>query len=238
MKKQYVAYYRVSTQKQGDSGLGLEAQKSYVGYFAREGEIIAEFTEVASGSSIDKRIKLRQAIEMAKKSKAILIVAKADRLSRNVIDALQICDELTEGGTALCCCDMPDTTRFMLTVIFAFAEHERLLISIRTKNALDAKRRKQGGGAINGAPTHKKKTLEQSRADFARAREKASEMRTEQADDANKHRIEMIKQLRGDGYTIRSIADKLNKFGETSRSGGNISSALVHRLLKRSVSSQ
>lgn len=143
---QYVGYYRVSTRRQGESGLGLEAQQAIVRHFAGDG-LAADYTEVASGSGVDKRPVLGQALSHCRESGAWLVVAKADRLSRNVQDALSILDRL-DGR--LLCCDCPHTDRFTLTLLFALAERERELISIRTKAALDAKRRREGRQKING----------------------------------------------------------------------------------------
>ena len=90
----YVAYHRVSTKRQGESGLGIQGQQAIIRHFVRDGEIIAEFTEVASGDSMLKRPKLREAIDLVKKENATLVVAKADRLSRNALDALTLYDEI------------------------------------------------------------------------------------------------------------------------------------------------
>jgi DNA invertase Pin-like site-specific DNA recombinase len=135
----YVAYYRVSTKKQGDSGLGLEAQQQIVARFYPELE--QEFIEVESAKTITDRPILKQAIECCKTNGYTLVVAKVDRLSRDVKDGLTVLDWLP-GQIEFC--DLPGKPdRFMLTLYFAFAERERELISIRTKAALMALK-KQG----------------------------------------------------------------------------------------------
>ena len=107
----YVAYYRVSTKKQGDSGLGLEAQRAAVAGFVK-GAIVAEFTEIESGKQ-DQRVQLRAAIDRAKKESAILVIAKLDRLSRNAgfIFALR------DSGVNFQCVDMPDANTLTVGIL-------------------------------------------------------------------------------------------------------------------------
>lgn len=143
----YVEYRRVSTVGQGRSGLGLEAQQLTLDLFTRDGEVVGSYTEIASGSRMQGRPELEKAIVHAVREDAVLIVAKADRLSRNVVHALTVLDRIGEG--ALMCCDCPDTNRLMLTMLFAFAEHERKLISMRTKASLAIVRVK---GSKSGNP--------------------------------------------------------------------------------------
>ncbi|MVM42285.1 hypothetical protein GO730_39000 [Spirosoma sp. HMF3257] len=103
-QKQYVLYFRVSTKKQGESGLGLEAQRAYIDYFYRDKPILAEFTDIRSGKTIAKRPELQKAMALCKKEQATLVVAKIDRLSRNTENALFIYQEL---GERLESCDIP-----------------------------------------------------------------------------------------------------------------------------------
>lgn len=131
----YVTYKRVSTEKQGRSGLGLGAQQDLIDYFvkAEEGsEVVGEYVEVYTGTDLKACSELRKAIDHAKREGAKLIMAKSDRF-RNLHDALEILDELGEGN--LICCDIPNSTRFMFQLFWAIAEREALLISIRTKGA-------------------------------------------------------------------------------------------------------
>lgn len=139
--ERFVSYRRVSTEKQGASGLGLEAQKSIIEYFVgREGgEVIADYLEVHSGKDLNSCTELQKAIKRAKKEDAILVIAKTDRF-RNVQQALQVLDEVGEGSIMFC--DLPHTDRFTLTLFFALAERERLITSLRTKQALKAKKEK------------------------------------------------------------------------------------------------
>lgn len=145
--KKFVSWRRVSTKKQEKSGLGLEAQKDIISHFVNteKGELIADFCEAYTGKDLNGCIELKKAIEFSKANDAILIIAKSDRF-RNTIEALQIYDEMGEGKIYFC--DLPHTDKFTLTIFFALAEREAMLISIRTKAALDVQKRKieQEGG--------------------------------------------------------------------------------------------
>lgn len=145
--KKFVSWRRVSTKKQEKSGLGLEAQKDIISHFVNteKGELIADFCEAYTGKDLIGCIELKKAIEFSKANDAILIIAKTDRF-RNTIEALQIYDEMGEGKIYFC--DLPHTDKFTLTIFFALAEREAMLISIRTKAALDVQKRKieQEGG--------------------------------------------------------------------------------------------
>jgi len=130
----YVAYYRVSTKKQEASGLGLEAQRVAVAGFVR-GRIVAEFTETESGKR-DEREKLRLAIDRAKREGAVLVIAKLDRLSRNA----SFIFTLRDSGVNFQCVDMPDANTLTIGIFATLAQHERELISSRTKAALSVKK--------------------------------------------------------------------------------------------------
>lgn len=135
----YVAYYRVSTAKQGKSGLGLEAQKETVRAFVeKEGELIREYVEVQSGRK-DNREELWKAIRAAKEQKAKIVIARLDRFSRKVSFISGIMDQ----GVSLVVAEMPHATEFQLHIFAALAQEERRLISERTKAAL-AQAKKRG----------------------------------------------------------------------------------------------
>jgi DNA invertase Pin-like site-specific DNA recombinase len=143
----YVAYYRVSTEKQGKSGLGLAAQRSRLEAFVSATDhILQEFVDVQSGRK-DDRSGLNKALAFAKAKKATLLIARLDRFSRRVSFIARIMDE----GISLCCAEMPNATEFQLHIFAALAQEERRLISERTKAALaEAKKRGRKLGA-NGA---------------------------------------------------------------------------------------
>lgn len=134
----YVAYFRVSTEKQGKSGLGLAAQRTLIERFLSAGdEVIAEFVEVQSGKN-DERVELWKAIAHAKKQDAKILIAKLDRFSRKV----SFIAGIMEQGIGLVVAEMPHATDFQLHIFAALAQEERRLISERTRNALaEAKKR-------------------------------------------------------------------------------------------------
>ena len=148
MAKKYVSWRRVSTKKQGGSGLGLAAQKEIIRYFIERegGEWVADFEECYTGTDLNGCTELKKAIALAKDNDAVLIIAKTDRF-RNTIEALQVYDDMGDGNIMFC--DLPHTDKFTLTLFFALAEREALIVSIRTKQALAAK--KARGEALGGA---------------------------------------------------------------------------------------
>jgi DNA invertase Pin-like site-specific DNA recombinase len=133
-KGKFVAYYRVSTEKQGRSGLGLAAQRKAVRDYLNGGdwEFIGEFTEVESGKKSD-RPELERALKLCKRKRATLVIARLDRLARNV----HFISGLMEKGVKFRAVEFPDADPFMLHVHAAMAEHERKLISARTKAGLE-----------------------------------------------------------------------------------------------------
>ena len=146
--KKFVSWRRVSTKRQGSSGLGLEAQKEIIRYFVERegGELVADFKECYTGTDLNGCTELKKAIALAKENDAVLIIAKTDRF-RNTIEALQVYDDMGDGNIMFC--DLPHTDKFTLTLFFALAEREALIVSIRTKQALAAK--KARGEALGGA---------------------------------------------------------------------------------------
>ncbi|UXS04514.1 recombinase family protein [Agrobacterium tumefaciens] len=158
---QYVAYYRVSTQKQGASGLGLEAQREACKRF----NPLAEYIEVESGKDNDRQ-QLREAMEFAKANKAMLIVAKLDRLSRKASFILNLMDD----GFRFRCADMENADEFQLHLYAILAQKERTMISERTKAALA--KAKERGVLLGGSHSSK-----QERADtFAQSIHKDVQM--------------------------------------------------------------
>lgn len=150
MTARYVAYYRVSTTKQGRSGLGLEAQRAAVEAYAERGVILATYTEVETGkgaNALDKRPQLRAALAEARKAKATLLIAKLDRLARNVA----FIASLIEQKVPILAVDMPHADITMLHMFAVMAEWEGRMISERTKAALAAAKARGVILGTNGA---------------------------------------------------------------------------------------
>ena len=131
----FISYIRVSTDKQGKSGLGLEAQKKAIEDYLNGGKwkLLQEFVEIETGKN-NERIELRKALKQCKMTGATLIIAKLDRLSRN----LAFIGAIMESGVEFIACDMPTANKFTIHILAAVAEHEAAMISARTKVALAA----------------------------------------------------------------------------------------------------
>jgi DNA invertase Pin-like site-specific DNA recombinase len=136
--RRFVAYYRVSTARQGRSGLGLEAQRAAVLTFINgNAELVAEFTEVESGKHADRE-ELKKAVAACKKQKAKLVIAKLDRLSRN----LAFIATLMESGVQFVAVDMPEANELTVHIMAVMAQHEVKQISKRTREALAAAKKR------------------------------------------------------------------------------------------------
>ena len=206
---QVISYLRVSTARQGASGLGLEAQRAAVAAFTAAGGhgLSAEFVEVESGAKA-ARPKLDAALASFRLHRATLVIAKLDRLSRNV----RFIANLMDGGVDFVACDMPHANRLTLHLMAAIAEHEREMISQRTKAALQAaKARGVRLGNPNGAAALLagcRAAAERSRiARQAKAREHAEAVRP------------LLQDLCGQGLSFQRIAATLNRKGVPSPGG-------------------
>lgn len=212
----YVAYYRVSTDRQGQSGLGLAAQRQAVSQFIGNNELIKEFTEVESGRKND-RPELASALALAKKEKATLIIAKLDRLARNV----HFISGLLESGVQFIAADMPEADRTFLQMAAVFAEWEARKISERTKAALAAAKAR---GTRLGSP----KPMAGSIAGINMIRSAA---------DAYAQRVApIVRDImdRSGASTLREIAEVLSARGiQTPRGGNTWNASQVSNLLKR-----
>ena len=216
MSKQAIAYYRVSTQKQGQSGLGLDAQRQSVTTYAKGRYTrAAEFVEVESGKKAD-RAELTKALAMAKEVGAVLLIAKLDRLARNVA----FTSALMASGVQFVAVDMPDANNLTIHIIAAIAEHERELISARTKAALEQAKKR---GATLGTPENL----------TSEAREAGHETMHQMAKDAYKRDYGYIKLLREGGHTLAQIAERLNSEGHATRNGKQFTPMTVKRILDR-----
>lgn len=221
MASGFVSYLRVSTDAQGRSGLGLEAQRSLVASYAQKSglSLVAEFMEVESGK-IDDRPQLNSAIRHCRRHGHTLVVAKLDRLSRNATFLLSFDDMIKGAGIELHVCDQPHLDRFMLGIHALVAERERALISERTKAALaSAKARGVKLGTRDG--------FRLSMAGQAARRKKAI---------VHAQNVQpVINQIVGAGVrSYRSIAEALNARGVAAPRGGDWHAASVRRLMQMS----
>lgn len=161
--RKVVAYYRVSTQQQGHSGLGLDAQRQAVAAYLNGGEwqLVAEFTEIETGkgsNALDRRPRLRRALEACRKHKGTLLIAKLDRLARNV----HFITGLIESGTDFVAADMPNANKVMLQMHAVMSEWERDQISARTRAAL-AQAKARGVLLGRAGPTNLRPQVEAQR---------------------------------------------------------------------------
>ncbi len=213
----YVTYRRVSTQEQGRSGLGLDAQTRdinlYLEHYSEEPwEIVGEFTEVHSGFNNDRPV-LAEALALAKKSKAILLVAKLDRLSRRVS---MIAALMETKGLTFKVANLPSADQFQLHLYAALAEKERDFISQRTRAALvEAKARGVKLGGLRDS------TMKRNKVRAAMAQERAEKLR------------EIVAPLRDQGASIRTIVAALNKANIATPQGGAWHPSTVARLVAR-----
>lgn len=227
MTAKFIAYRRVSTQEQGRSGLGLEAQAEAVHRHVRAagGVLVADYLEVESGKNC-QRPELARALAHAKRSKAVLLVAKLDRLSRN----LAFLAALMESGVDLVCCDNPTVNRLTLQILAVLAEDEARRISQRTKDALAAL--KARGVKLGSARPGHWDGKEDRRLDaLAKARTVAAGAHRKQKEAAYQDLVPLVQQLRAAGLTLREIAARLNEEGHTTRRGSAWSAVQVQRLL-------
>lgn len=220
--KKYIAYYRVSRKEQGISGLGLSAQRSSVLKFvsSQDGIILNEYTEIETGTNKRERIEIQKAIQMAKSENAILVIAKLDRLSRNV----NFISSLMDSGIEFVAVDMPTANNFTIHIFSALAEQEAKLISSRTKQALAELKKK---GSVLGNP----KNLN----DNARAKGVATIRENAINNDRNRQAQSVILSCKERGMSYREIAKYLNELNFKTRYGNQFLAPTVHQLYSRTL---
>ncbi|BAE53318.1 recombinase family protein [Paramagnetospirillum magneticum] len=214
----FIAYYRVSTDKQGKSGLGLEAQQAAVRAYLNGGDwdLLAEYTEIESGKRAD-RPQLAQALKAAKKAGAVLVIAKLDRLARNVA----FIANMMEAGVDFVACDNPHANRLTLHILAAVAEDEARRISERTVAALQAA--KARGKALGGRRTEGQY-------------EASSATRMAAADLLAANVRPIISSIQASGVTsYAAIADVLNTRGIKTARGGQWHASSVRNVVLRSA---
>lgn len=230
--QRFISYLRVSTKKQGVDGLGIDAQRAAVAAFVssrsglgegERGTLLAEYLEAESGKN-DGRPELAKALNHAGMAKATLVIAKLDRLSRDA----HFLTGLHKAGVEFVACDMPYANKLTITIMAAIAEHERDMISQRTKAALSAKRAQ--GYVFKGRPGQRS---EGDHAALALGRSKASTERRKAATTyASKFR-DAFGPMREQGATLASIASSATSQGYRGPEGGLITIDAVSKLLRR-----
>jgi DNA invertase Pin-like site-specific DNA recombinase len=221
--RKLVAYERVSTARQGRSGLGLEAQRKAINDHAasRGAEVIGRFTEVESGSK-DARPELSKALHLAKLTGATLVIAKLDRLSRNAVFLLT----LRDSGVRFLAVDMPEANDLTVGIMALVAQQEREAISRRTTEALAAAKAR---GVVLGNPN--------GAAALRRAGKGGEALRQAVSRNADRHAADLaglVAELRHDGATtLRALASALNARGILTRRGGQWHVSSVRNVLAR-----
>lgn len=222
MQKKFITYYRVSTQKQGRSGLGLESQKTMCESYINSinGIEVNSFIEVKSGKE-NNRPELNKAINECKLTGATLLVAKLDRLSREV----EFIFNLRNSKIDFVCSDMPDFNTLTLGIFATIAQYERELISDRTKKALDVKRKQ--GFKFGNPQVINPNTVDNP------AFNNSLKIRQENAFNENKQAGAFIVNLRRNKTKWEDIVTQLNDNGFKARRGGNFSMMQAQRLYDR-----
>ena len=216
----YVSYLRVSTQKQGYSGLGLEAQREIIQNHLYETTPITEFIEVESGRKKD-RPKLKEALDLCRKTGSTLIVAKLDRLARNVY----FLSSLLESDVEIVFCDFPQANKMVLHILSAISQYEAELTASRTKSALQAKKAR---GCKLGNPEHLL-----GKHDQAIQNSIMTCKTTADNNPNNKRAVAMLRTLVKEEHTLKEMADILNREGFVTSKGACFSKATVYKLIKR-----
>lgn len=224
-----IQYIRVSTTQQGKSGLGLEAQQEALAQFAQQhqAEVVATYPEVESGKRND-RPELAKAIAHARRIKGTLVVAKLDRLARNVA----FLATLMESKIDFVACDNPNATKFTLHILSAVAEHEAQMISDRTRAALAAAK-KRGVKLGSSRPGHWKGREDRRREGARKAGQFGAMVNRQAAVDAYAELQPLVQEMRAKGQSFRQIAAQLNQEGHTTRNGREWNQVQVMRVLNR-----
>jgi len=223
-----VSYIRVSTKAQGESGLGLEAQRSAVEAFAktRGAKVLAEYREVETGKRKD-RPELAKALAHCRRSHATLVVAKLDRLARNVA----FTSAMMDSSVDFVCCDNPHANRLTIHILAAVAEAEAVAISERTKAALAAA--KARGVKLGSArPGHWDGREDRRLAGTRLAAKAAAEANKRAAKEAYADLLPVIGTMRAKGQTLQQIAEWLTNMGHTTRRDKRWSPTQVGRVLQ------
>jgi DNA invertase Pin-like site-specific DNA recombinase len=229
-KGKFISYLRVSTQRQGKSGLGLEAQREAVAVYLNGGTwtLVQEMVEVESGKRSD-RPQLARALSLCRVHGAKLLVAKLDRLARNVA----FISTLMESGVEFEAVDLPQANKLTVHIMAAMAEHEAAAISARTKGALGAAKAR---GTKLGGYRHKKDdgTLFEIKTVASKGNLESVKVRAARAGKRASDLMPVIDAIKGEGATsLRQIAAGLNERKIPTARGGEWSAVQVQRLLSK-----
>ena len=216
----HVAYLRQSTKKQEVSGLGIEAQREIIHNYLSPETPIAEFVETESGRHND-RPKLTDALALCRKTGSTLIVAKLDRLSRNVA----FVSKLLESDVEIKFCDFPEANKLVLHIIASISEYEANLISTRTKQSLEAKKAR---GFALGKPENLTDNL-----DKAISNSRKTNMKKARENPNNKRAAAMLRILVKQNLSLTQMADILNSEGFVTSRSSQFTAWSVSVLLKR-----
>jgi len=213
----FIAYYRVSTKRQGESQLGLKAQKHSVERFIAPELIDKEFIEIETGTNKKYRPILNEAIELCKKYNATLIIAKLDRLARNVSFVSSLMDSKVKFKAV----DMPEANELTIHIMSAIAQHEGKVISTRIKEGLAQSTKKKG--------TPKNLTLEAKAKGLESIKNKAKN------NQHNKRALAFVKGLNYEGMKLREVAKSLNENGFKTSTGKGFGTTQVIRVIKKII---
>ena len=209
--------------------MGLEAQQAAVAdYIERNGcKLLASYIEVESGKRADRE-ELRKVLSHARRSKAVLVVAKLDRLARNVA----FTSALMDAGVGFVACDNPHANRLTIHILAAVAEDEARRISERTKAALAAAKRR-GTKLGSSREGHWEGREDRRQAGAMLGAKRAAEAHREAADEAYVDLLPVLREHRSAGLSYRAIAGKLNEAGYTTRRGKSWNAPQVRNVLLR-----
>lgn len=227
MENLYIGYYRISTKHQlrtDNSSLGIESQRTSVNNFiGLSGKLIKEYMEIESGKNNNRPI-LEEAIREAEKTGATLLIAKLDRLSREVSFLFQLKDRISNRGIKIKSLDIPSMDTLNLGIFGTIAQHERETTSARTKTALAELKRK---GIKLGTPKNLTKE--------ARNKAHNSIKINARMDDRNRQAQALILNCKDKGMTYRQIAKYLNNLNFRTRYDKEFQATTVKRLFERAI---
>jgi len=221
MLTKYVSYFRVSTKRQGESKLGLEAQESAIKNYLsfNKGEVIGSFKEIESGKN-DNREELQKALKLCRQYNATLLIAKLDRLSRKV----SFVSALMDSGVKFRAVDNPNANELTIHILASMAQHERQMISIRIKEALQKTKER---GTRLGNPKNLSNT--------SKGRQNGTKTTKQKANRFALETYEIIEPLLSDGYSYTKIAQEFNKRGLLTARGltGSWTAKSISNLINR-----